>query len=210
MSKTKTTTSKPKIQDKDFYKIINSVTGGGRREKYCQEVLKKYEEYKQEFEKYFTDKNVKDMVYKFRFVYLLKKPVWRDIEILGMQDFLDMAEKIIDSMDWENDHMHGFDLPEKNKKPDPYFTGSSISFFAPYWEDDPHPTFKTDEIRICDFNYKKLFKLHFMFDFGDGHEFDVEFKGVRNIKKKENDYDFPKIIDQRGVGPEQYPDYDER
>jgi len=33
---------------------------------------------------------------------------------------------------------------------------------------------------------------------------------VRNIKKKENDYDFPKIIDQRGVGPEQYPDYDER
>ncbi|MFH1610974.1 MAG: hypothetical protein ABIA91_03745 [Patescibacteria group bacterium] len=208
MSKTKTVISKPKIKDKDFYKTINDVVGEGRHVEYFDEVLKKYEEYKQEFEKVFTNENTEDAIYKFRFVYLLKKLVWRDIEILGSQDFLDIAEEIIESMGWENDHMHGFDLPEKNKKADPYFTGSSISFFAPYWEDDPHPTFKTDEIHICDFDYKKLPKLHFIFDFGDGHEFDVEFKGVRNIKKKEKDYDFPKIIDQRGVGPEQYPDYD--
>lgn len=30
------------------------------------------------------------------------------------------------------------------------FTGSTVAFFAPGWEDDPHPTFKSDEIRIYD------------------------------------------------------------
>lgn len=51
-------------------------------------------------------------------------------------------------------------------------------------------------------------KLGFIFDFGDGHEFRIEFKGVRPLISKEHREDFPKLIDQRGVGPEQYPRYE--
>ena len=37
----------------------------------------------------------------------------------------------------------------------------------------------------------------------------MEYKGVRNPDKNDTKDNFPKIIDQRGVPPEQYPDYEE-
>lgn len=100
--------------------------------------------------------------------------------------------------------MHGFEIPGQKRLPDPFFTGSSNAFFAPGWEDDPHPTYKTDEICIQDIDYNKIPKLDFIFDFGDEHRFDIEFKGSREPKKKERIDDFPKVVDQRGIGPEQY------
>ena len=197
----------PQIYEENFQTSINQVIKKGRHADYFKEVLREYEDYKVAFSKIFTDKNSPDDIYKFRVIYLLKKPVWRDIEILGKQTFLDLAEEVIDSMGWMNDHMHGFDIPETETEPDPFVTGSSKSFFAPGWIDDPHPTYKTDEIRICDIDYDELPKLNFIFDFGDGHRFNIEFKGNCKKKKEDKKSDFPKIIDQRGVGPEQYPDY---
>ncbi|MBI5413053.1 hypothetical protein HZA42_01730 [Candidatus Peregrinibacteria bacterium] len=198
----------PKIDDADFYKSINRAISEKRHVDYLQEVIKKYEEYKKEFEMIFTSKNLKNSVYKFRVTYLLKKLVWRDVELFGEQTFLDLAETIIDSMGWDNDHMHGFEIPEQQRKPDPFLTKSSNAFFAPGWEDDPHPTFKTDEICIRDIDYGKLPKLDFIFDFGDEHRFYIEFEGNREPERKEKKADFPRVIDQRGVGPKQYPEYE--
>jgi hypothetical protein len=198
---------KPKIQEGDFYKIINHAISEGRHVDYLREVLKKYEEYKSEFEKNFTEENPKNTVYKFRVNYLLKRLVWREIELFGNQTFEDLAETIIDSMGWDNDHMHGFEFSGLDKRPDTLFTGSTIAFFASGWEDDPHPTFKFNKIHICDIDYVKQPKLEFTFDFGDGHRFDIEFKGIRKIAKNKMKNKFPCIIDQRGVGPEQYPNY---
>jgi hypothetical protein len=198
----------PKIEDESFYKDINDVIAEKRHVEYLKEVIKQYEEYKKIFAENFTDKNPRDAVYKFRVTYLLKKLVWRDIEILGKQNFYDLADQIIFSMDWENDHMHGFDL-KSSRKPDPMMTGSSITIFAPGWEDDPHPVYKTNEIAIADLDYMKQPKLKFMFDYGDGHEFDIEFKGMRALNKGEKKTDFPQLIDQRGIAPEQYPEWDE-
>jgi len=198
----------PKIEEGDFYKNINAAIAEKRHVPYLKEVIKKYEEYKKVFEENFTDKNPREAIYKFRVTYLLKKPVWRDIEIIGKQDFYDLADEIIFSMNWENDHMHGFDLKSPRRE-DTMMTGSSITFFAPEWEDNPHPTYKTHQVLIADLDYAKQPKLKFMFDYGDGHEFDVEFKGTRALNKNEKETDFPQLIDQRGVAPEQYPDWDE-
>lgn len=120
----------PKINEGDFYKSINRAISENRHVDYLQEVIKKYEEYKKEFENIFTGEKSNNFVYKFRITYLFKKPVWRDIEIFGKQTFLDMAEKIINSMGWDNDHMHGFEIPEEKRKPDPFFAGSSNAFFC--------------------------------------------------------------------------------
>lgn len=198
----------PTIKEGDFYEHINGAIAEGRHVSYLKEVIKKYEEYKKAFAENFTAKNPKNAIYEFRVNYLLKKPVWRDMEILGRQKFLDLAEEIIASMNWENDHMHGFDL-KYHRQPDPLITGSAISFFAPHWEDDPHPTFKTDQITIADLDYTKQPKLRFTFDYGDGHEFGVEFKKTRALGKKEKITDFPRVVDQRGVAPEQYPRWEE-
>jgi len=200
---------KPQIDEGDFYKFINQSISENNHANYLKEVIKKYEEYKKEFNKVFTNKALDGSIYQFRITYLLKKLVWRDIEILDSQTFLDLAEIIIYSMGWDNDHMHGFDIPESKRKSDPFFTGSSNSFFAPGWEDDPHPTFKTDEICISNIDYKKIPKLYFIFDYGDGHRFSIEFKKINKLNKKEKTSNFPRIIDQRGVGPEQYPCWEE-
>lgn len=191
--------------EKDFLKSVNDTIEKNQHVEYLQEVLKKYEEYKKEFENIFTKENPQDSVYKFRATYILKKPVWREIEIHGKQSFNDLAEIMIYSMGWENDHMHGFELPRKKRRKDPLHTGSSLAFFAPYWEDDPHPTYKTDEIKIQNVDYQKNPKFEFIFDFGDGHRFDVEFKKSRKLKSSERMSNFPKLTDQRGVGPVQYP-----
>ena len=199
---------KPKIQESNFHESVSRAIAEERHVEYLQEVLKKYEEYKQEFEKSFRSKNPKDAVYAFRATYLLERLVWRDAAILGTQIFCDLAATIIGAMGWDNDHMHGFEFPERRARPDPYFTGSAIAMFAPGWEDDPHPTYKTDEIRICDIDYTKTRKLEFMFDYGDGHRFDVAYKGMRPVAGKETTRDFPRVTDQRGVAPEQYPALD--
>ena len=198
----------PQIDEGDFQVSINHAIAEGRHVDYLKEVLKKYEYYKATFANIFTDKNAPNDIYEFRSTYLSPKTIWRDIEIEGGQTFLDLAEEIIASMGWMNDHMHGFALPKKQRESDICMTGSSNSFFAPGWEDDPHPTYKTDAIHICDIDYDKVPLLDFTFDFGDGHQFKIECKGRRKKNEQDRNAHFPMLIDQRGVGPLQYPHYE--
>lgn len=206
MTKNNSQTRIPKIQEGDFYKVINQAIAEKRHTSYLKRVIKDYEEYKNELESSFSKDNQTDDIYLFRASYLLKQPVWRDIEIHGEQTFEELADVLISSMGWMNDHCHGFDLPKYDSNNKRFFP-MRYTFYNDGWEDDPHPTFKSNQIRICDIDYKKNSKLRFMFDFGDGHEFDIEFKKNRKTTNKESIKNFPQIIDQRGIGPEQYPNY---
>lgn len=197
----------PKIIEGDFHEVINGAIKKGRHVDYFKKTLKEYEEYKKIFLAALTDKNPSDQVYLFRVTYLNKKLVWRDIAILGSQTFEDLAEAIIDSMDWDNDHMHGFSLPAKQKKG--YFYYTPFTFFADGWEDDPYPTYKSNQIMICNINYETHPKLRFEFDFGDSHMFEVHFKRMRQPEKGVNIQTLPKVLDKRGVAPEQYPPLEE-
>lgn len=197
----------PKIIEGDFNEVINDAINKGRHVEYLKNTLKEYAQYKKVFESVLTDKNPSDQVYLFRVTYLNKKLVWRDIIIIGSQTFEDLAEAIIDSMDWDNDHMHGFSLPEKQKKG--YFYYTPFTFFADGWEDDPYPTYKSNQIKICNIDYNLYPKLRFEFDFGDGHMFKVHFKETRAAQKGESMRTLPKVLDQRGVAPEQYPPLEE-
>ncbi len=109
-------------------------------------------------------------------------------------------------MKWDNDHMHSFSIAHLEKK-SANRDGSRVwaEFFAPDWKDDPYPTYKTDQVQICQLDYQKVPKLNFTFDFGDGHRFDIVYKAVRARNSKEHIKDFPLNIDQRGIAPEQYP-----
>lgn len=199
---------RPRIQsEKSFYKSINAAISEGRHADYLKDIIGEYEDYKLEFEQNFTDGKFKNEVYVFKVSYVQKKNVWRTVEILGSQTFEGLSDVIVDSMRWQNDHLHGFSLPNPHAKHE--MEMSPYTFYSPHAEDDQYPTFKTDEIMICDIDYKKNPKLTYMFDFGDGHLFDVEPKGRRPIVKGERTKDFPRLVDQRGVAPEQYPNYPE-
>jgi len=108
----------------------------------------------------------------------LKPNVWREIEIEGRQTFDQLARATIKSMGWRNDHMHGFTVPGIKRPSDdsiPFDATTELTFFAPPWEDDPFPTYKSDEISICLLNYQKHPTIEFIFDYGDGHRFTVSF-----------------------------------
>ncbi len=197
----------PKLIEGDFHTVINDAIKKGRHVDYLKNVLKEYEEYKKVFESALTDKNSPNKAYLFRVTYLQKKLIWRDILILGGQTFENLAEAIIDSMDWDNDHMHGFSFPNKQKNG--YFYYTPFTFFAEGWEDDPYPTYKSSQILICNINYNIYPKLGFEFDFGDSHMFEVQFKGMRELQKGETIKSLPKVLDQRGIAPEQYPPLEE-
>lgn len=200
---------KPKIDEGNFLEVVNKQIKKGEHVEYLEDMKKDYEKYKRFFESIFSDKNEENDIYTFRATYLLKKSVWREFELVGDMTFDDLAEAIIESMDWDNDHMHGFELPDPEEKPNRKFAQSQYEFFCEYWEDDPHPYFKTSEIRISDIDYKKVPKMKFNFDYGDGHRFDIEFKGARKVKDNSMWNEFPVLVDQRGVAPEQYPGWDE-
>lgn len=197
----------PKIIEGNFQEVINEVIQEGRHVEYLKNALKEYEQYKKVFSLALTDKNPPNSVYLFRVTYLSKENVWRDIAIFGSRTFEDLAEAIIDSMDWDNDHMHGFSLPDKQKKD--YLYHTKFTFFAEGWEDDPYPTYKSNQIKICNINYDIYPKLRFEFDFGDSHMFEVHLKEMRKPLKGEKIKTLPKLLDQRVVAPEQYPGYEE-
>lgn len=185
----------PQIKEGDFYKVINEAIKENRHKEYLEKVLEDYQKYKQVFSDAFTDKNSFKSIYVFHAAYISKNPVWRDIAIKGDQTFCDLAETIIEWMGWDNDHMHGFSIK------------TEFSIYAPGWEDDPYPTYKTDEIKIADIDFIKNPKLGFVFDFGDCHEFDIE---LRKVEDKIEDLiePLPTCIDQQGVAPIQYPELD--
>lgn len=194
----------PQIQNSNFQEVINRAIKQKRHEEYLKKVLEDYKKYQQVFLDAFTDKNPLGAVYIFRATYLHKSPVWRDIAILGKHTFCDLADTIVEWMGWANDHMHGFSMKKVFGETQHGYT--SFSIYAPGWEDDPHPTYKTNEVRVADVDYKKHPKWGFVFDFGDGHEFDIELKKIdEGVKVKDFGEPLPTCIDQRGVAPIQYP-----
>lgn len=198
----------PKIEEGDFKEMVNSAIAEGRHIDYLQEVLKNYEWYENEFAKVFTGNGEPTAVYIFRAVYERKPILWREIEILGNQTFERLARAIVAGMKWHYDHMHGFTIPNIEKKPEgnlKFEPTTRLVFFADGWEDDPFPTYKSNKIKICQIDYSKHPILDFIFDFGDGHEFKIIYKGTRDIKPSDKKTTFPVITDQRGVAPKQYP-----
>lgn len=201
---------KPQVEEGDFLEVIEKAIGEKRHVGYLRNVLKNYKKYKDFFAKQaFTSKNPRGYIYQFKVIFREDQKVWRIIELKGNQNLEDLADSIIDSMYWCNDHMHRFTWPDEETNNCKFCSSQYVVFYnAEGWEDDPHPTLKTDQIRIDDVDYDKFPKLYFEFDFGDSHEFDIELKMIRGPKVGETKTSFPQILKENGEPPEQYPDYD--
>lgn len=144
-----------RLDDKDY-----------KHKDYLREVLNDFSVYKKKMDNIFCVTQSPNFVYHFRALYRKsRKTIWRDIETLGKNSLYAFAEAIICSMDWENDHMHGFSSLIKNRGM--YNTYTEFSIFAPVWDDDPYITYKTNKI----------------FDYSDEHKFFIIFKSMcRRLK----------------------------
>ena len=196
------------IDDKEYLKNIKKWISRGRHPKELKEFLKEYADYRRVLDPLFSRyHNPTNNIFKFLVSFDYPKKITRVIEIHGRQSFNQLAKTIIKSMNWFNDHMHGFSLTTVDK--DVMFDPNHYSWFAPYWEDEPHPYIHTDKVKIYHFDFEKHPKLDMTFDYGDNHHFLIEFKDKRILKPKEKQSNFPKIIKTEGKAIAQYPDRDE-
>ena len=197
---------KTKIKgEKDFYNAINKAMKNSAHKESLSDIIKEFEKYKKYMQENIIPSAMSsDKIFQFRFTYQLEKKVWKDVEIHGKQNLETLAEYIIDEMDWDNDHLHSFFFPNKEFDGLRYWY-SLYEIGSDGVENEQYPILCTDEVLVSAIDYGKNPKLGFVFDFGDDHRFMMEFKGTRILKKNERKENFPKIIDQRGVGPEQYP-----
>ena len=134
------------------------------------------------------------------------KRVYRDIEIPERMTLYHVARAILDSFDFNFDHLFGFG----NK---PGFYHSEIQYELKN-ESDPVPEmFKNNnrgdvekaKVQDVPFFQKQKDKIYFLFDFGDDWAFEIELK---DFGKYINDKKYPIVLKKNGDAPAQYPEWD--
>lgn len=205
----RTKTYHPEVNnEKSFYDAIHRSLKTSEHKDALLEIVKEFEQYKKFMSENLIPANLpSNKIFLFRFTYQLKKNVWKDVEIYGDQTLEFLATFVIDEMGWNNDHLHAFFFGEKRGKVvfshwyTPYEIGSEGM------DNDQYPILHTNEVFVSSVDFSKHPKLGFVFDFGDDHRFMMEYKGMRDAHTIDTKESFPRVTDQRGVGPEQYPDY---
>lgn len=204
----KTKLYKPEIQgEEDFYNSINKAIKTSEHKDALMDIVKEYEIYKKCIQENIVASIIpSNKIFKFKFTYQLKKNVWKDIEIFGEQTLEELAEYIIDEMGWDNDHLHAFFFPRKESDGLRYWY-NLFEIGSDGVDNDQYPILHSNEVLVSSLVYLKHPKIGFVFDFGDDHRFMMEYKGMRKASGIDEKISFPRITDQQGVGPEQYPDY---
>lgn len=108
-------------------------------------------------------------------------------------------------MGWMNDHLHAFFFNIKNGKKNSGYSYTMYQIGGEGVDTDQYPILHTDRVCIENIDYKKHPKIGFVFDFGDNHQFMIEYKSTRKENKSDDFTPFPNLVDQRGVAPLQYP-----
>ena len=119
-----------------------------------------------------------------------KKGCCRHIQIPKTKTLAELADVILWSFDFENDHAHAFFM-------DNLFWSDADSYFLSFVSDDVEERY-TENVYLDILNVKQKFK--FIFDFGD--EWRFERQVLREIETEDEE---SYLV---GTPPEQYPDYD--
>jgi hypothetical protein len=124
----------------------------------------------------------------------LGRGLWRRIALDG-RDLLDvLASAILDAYEFDHDHLYQFSYRNR------FGVGERVQH--PFLEEKP----STDEIRIGDVPLAVGQSMTYLFDFGDGWEFNVTLEQVDPARTPPDE---PFIMEARGEPPEQYPIWDE-
>ena len=121
--------------------------------------------------------------------------VWRRIEIPGDMTLEDLTDAILDSFDFDKDHLYAYYYKDQ--------FGNIVEVNSPNPYDDA--PFTTDKfIGKLPINIGSWMK--FLYDFGDNWVFHILLEEIRQKSKK---LKYPKVIDKYGEPPEQYPYWDD-
>jgi hypothetical protein len=119
--------------------------------------------------------------------------VTRTIELSNHLTLEDLHLAIINSIDFDNDHLYAFYMDKSRR--------NGYGAFSHYGE----PPFASD-FKLSDFNLYISKKFYYLFDFGDSWRFIIT---VKAFEKTDKLLDKPKLINQKGESPKQYPSWED-
>jgi hypothetical protein len=151
-------------------------------------------------------------IFVFKVALSGRKSIWRKIAIKANQSLDDLHETIYDAFDRDDEHLYSFFFPKKSGKMNlRKIYNESVEYTSPYMFKGPGAFDLDDQENAADtkINSLKLKKrqvFYYLFDFGDEwwHEITVE-----EINAEEEKGKYPRIVEQKGKSPPQYPDFDE-
>ena len=141
--------------------------------------------------------------------------VWRKLAIGGDANLYDLSLLILESVDFDNDHLHCFTYQNE--------AGQKVQIYHPYYEYgffERGPQMPpSDEVKIGDLPLKIGDTMEYLFDFGDDWEFKVQLEALEPLplepkkpsKTAKNSQAGPlqgKVLASRGKSPEQYPHWE--
>ena len=118
--------------------------------------------------------------------------MWRHIAIDGEQTLDELAAAIIDSVEFNSDHL--YDFSDRN------FYGTVETIRHPFMEEAPG----TSKAQVGQISLRIGQLMTFLFDFGDQWEFDALLEAVEPDQVIKTAL----ILETQGDSPEQYPDSD--
>lgn len=138
-----------------------------------------------------------------------RKSIWRKIVLKSTQTLDDLQWAIYDAFDRYDEHLYSFYFPRPGAR-GRQIVNDSAEFTHPFVIEDPGP-FGSDarnaaKTKLSALPLKVGQTFYYLFDFGDEwwHEIKVESLGGPLEKGK-----YPRIVDQRGASPPQYPELDD-
>lgn len=134
----------------------------------------------------------------FKVVFKHKRGIWRKIEMKAIDTLEDLHNSIQNAIEWGNDHLYSFFMDNKFHKGD-----FDAEYTCPY---EPEGRKTADKAKVGIFGFTKGQKFAYLFDFGDGHRFEIEVVDFGQIDKSKK---YPLLLESKGKSPEQYPNYDE-
>lgn len=120
-------------------------------------------------------------------------PVWRRIAIGAKRSLDDLANIILVSVEFDQDHLYQFTYRNR--------FGFSQDISHPLLEEEPC----TSEVLIGDVPLRVGQTMTYLFDFGDNWKFGVTLEQI----DAEGTDDRPRILETHGESPEQYPRWDD-
>lgn len=134
------------------------------------------------------------------------KRIYRDIEVREDILLYDFARTIMDSFEFDFDHLFGFgNNPDNFYRSTAQYEVKHNDTFSSLFEEEEAGDVKKTVISGVDFFAKEKDKMSFLFDFGDDWEFEIELIG---FGEKERKVKYPRVLKVNGKAPQQYPEYD--
>lgn len=136
--------------------------------------------------------------------------IWRRIALRGDQTLNDLHWAIFDAFDRDDEHLYSFYFPKPGSRSRGYAAVRNAEEYScpEVMEEtfDDKPVGDAAETRLSSLNLRASRKFKYLFDFGDEWWHEVQAEQIKGI---DDGGKYPRILEEHGKSPAQYPNVDE-